>query len=106
MYETSEGPTPFSFCIELQNNVSIEANLILHLQTDEGTASNRDFMSIDKEQSVNGSTCFEIISIFSDDLLEDNETFIISIESRDSRLIVDVSEAQIRIVDENSKTLS
>ena len=103
-YDFSEELTPFSICVELQNAVSIEASLTLHLQTEEGSAGNSDFMSIDEERSFNGSTCFEI-SIYFDDLLENVEFFIISMDtdSRDGRLRIENPEAEILIEDRNSK---
>ena len=52
-----------------------------------------------------GSTCFEFISITPDDILEDDEFFTITIESRDPRLIVSISQAQIEIEDRNSKKI-
>ena len=104
IYEVSEELTPFSVCIELQNAVSINTNLTLRLQTEENTASTDDFESIiNEERSVNGSTCYEI-SIISDDLLEDEEFFAISIDSKDTRLEINNPSAQIRIEDRNSKT--
>ena len=105
IYEVSEELTPFSVCIELQNAVSINTNLTLRLQTEENTASTDDFESIiNEERSVNGSTCYEI-SIISDDLLEEEEFFTISIDSKDTRLKINNPSAQIRIEDRNSKTL-
>ena len=104
IYEVSEELTPFSVCTELQNAVSINTNLTLRLQTEENTASTDDFESIiNEERSVNGSTCYEI-SIISDDLLEDEEFFTISIDSKDTRLEINYPSAQIRIEDRNSKT--
>ena len=103
IYEVSEEPILFSVCVELQNAVSIDTNLTLHLQTEENTASTNDFVSINEERSIIGSTCFEL-SIISDNLLEGDEFFTFSINSRDTRLEINYPSTQIRIEDRNGKT--
>ena len=91
-----------SVCINLVNDVVIESALALGIRTEQGTATNIDFTSIDREILINGSSCIDV-DISTDNFLELEEFFTISIESRDSRLNTGVSQAQIRINDTNSK---
>ena len=101
-YVLSESLQPHSICIGLINGVLIETALVVNVQTVLATASEEDFQTIDQDLLVNSSTCFDV-TIFSDDLLENDEFFRISIESRDSQLITQLSEALINITDSNSK---
>lgn len=103
LYEFTEGQPPFVVCVDVVNDVIIEAQLALSILTQPGTAGSDDFSALNQQVFVNRSTCFEVM-IASDDLLEDEEEFDILIESGDSRLNTVVSEASIRIIDSNSKS--
>ena len=91
-------------CIALFNEVSIEAELSLYLQTEELTATSEDFLELNATISFNGSTCLQV-DVFTDDVLEDTETFGITLESLDPRLmlILGSEETRIDIIDSNSK---
>ena len=92
-------------CINITNNVTVEANISITVRTDaeEGTADIRDFEVFEKEIIVSsGKTCFEI-KVFPDAILEDEETFPVSIESSDSALNVVVSQAEVTILDSTSE---
>ena len=93
-------------CIDITNNVTIEVNLTLIILTQEDSATSNDFTRINETFSVNGPGCFSI-DILSDDIVEDNETFVVMVDSDDSRLIVlpGGSNANITIIDTSSKLL-
>ena len=104
-YEFSEQSEPLQVCINITNNVTVEANFSISVQTDadEGTAEIGDFEMFKKEIIVNpGQTCFDV-KIFLDAILENRETFIVSIESTDSAFNVIVPQAQVIILDSTSK---
>ena len=85
--------------------MTVEANFSISVQTDadEGTAEIGDFEMFEKEIIVSpGQTCFEI-KIILDAILENRETFIVSIESTDSAFNVIVPQAQVIILDSTSK---
>ena len=84
------------------NDVSIEAQLALNIRTETGTAGTSDFEALDQQVFVNGSTCFDVM-IVADELLEEKEVFTVLIGSGDTRLSTMVSEAEIHIIDSNSK---
>jgi hypothetical protein len=101
-YNFTEGQPPFTVCIDVENNVSIQAQLALSIETQADTAGSNDFVPLNQEELVNASTCFEVI-IRADSILEEEERFGILLESRDPRLLIKLSEAEIRITDSNSK---
>ena len=105
-YEFSEQSEPFQVCINITNNVTVEANFSISVQTDaeEGTAEIGDFGKFEKEIVVSTrQTCFEI-KIILDAILETNETFKVYIESTDfSALNVVVPQAEITILDSTSE---
>ena len=101
-YEFTEGQPPFLVCIEVVDDVSIEAQLALNIRTETGTAGTSDFEALDQQVFVNGSTCFEVM-IVADELLEEEEVFTLLTGSGDTRLSTMVSEAEIHIIDSNSK---
>ena len=85
--------------------MTVEANFSISVQTDadEGTAEIGDFEMFEKEIIVSpGQTCFEI-KIILDAILENKETFKVSIESTDSALNVVVPQAEVTILDTTSK---
>ena len=85
--------------------MTVEANFSISVQTDadEGTAEIGDFEMFEKEIIVSpGQTCFEI-KIILDAILENKETFKVSIESSDSALNVVVPQAEVTILDTTSK---
>lgn len=100
----TEQSLPFEVCIALLNEVSIEAELSLHLQTEELTATSDDFFEFNATISFNGSTCLQV-DVLTDDILEETETFEISLESLDPRLVLILGSEQTRInvIDSNSK---
>ena len=105
MYEFTEQDELLQVCINITNNVTVEANISITVRTDaeEGTADIRDFEVFEKEIIVSsGKTCFEI-KVFPDAILEDEETFPVSIESSDSALNVVVSQAEVTILDSTSE---
>ena len=94
-------------CINIINNVTVEANFSITVQTDaeEGTADIGDFEMFENEIIViTGHTCFEI-RIFLDAILEDKETFQVSVESTDLALNVVVPQASVTILDSTGKSL-
>lgn len=103
-YNFTEQDMPFQdVCITLLNDVIIEVNLPLRLQTEEFTAMSSDFLSINRSVNVNGSMCFNV-EIIRDVLVENLETFLISIKSLDTRLLISGSnQATINIIDSNCK---
>lgn len=103
-YDFTEGLTPFQICADITNNVLIEVELELNVQTMPGTADNSDFEAVNMNVSVNDSTCFEIMA-FPDEFLEDDEMFNVVIGSRDSRLVLSVFQADVRIRDINRESL-
>ena len=93
-------------CINITNNVTVETNFSITVRTDaeEGTADFGDFELFEKEIIANtGKICFEI-KIFLDAILEDEETFQVSIESSsDSALNVVVPQAEVTMLDSTSE---
>ena len=92
-------------CINIINNVTVDANFSITVRTDaeDGIAEIGDFEMFEKEISIiTGQTCFEI-KIFPDAILEDEETFRVSIESTDSALNVIVPQAEVTILDSTSE---
>ena len=92
-------------CINITNNVTVEANFSITVRTDaeDGIAEIGDFEMFEKEISIiTGQTCFEI-KIFPDAILEDEETFRVSIESTDSALNVLLPQADVTILDSTSE---
>ena len=92
-------------CINITNNVTVEANFSITIQTDaeEGTADIGDFEMFENEIIVStGHTCFEI-RIFLDAILEDKETFQVFMESTDLALNVVVPQARVTILDSTGK---
>ena len=95
-------------CINITNNVTVEANfsvtVTVETDADGGNAEVGDFEMFEKEIPITSeSTCFEIM-IFLDNILEDEETFRVSVESTDSVLNASVSQAEITILDSTSKS--
>lgn len=106
LYNFTERSLPFEVCLVVLNNVSIGINLSLSLQTEGITATaGVDFESTANEvTSLNGPMCFAV-EILPDDILEDNESFSISIGNLDPRLQTsDISLTIINIIDNNSKS--
>ena len=105
MYTFAEQTQPLEVCINITNNVTIEADLSITFQTDanQGTAEREDFEMLEDIFMITGRTCFEIL-IFPDTKLEGNETFRISIESMNSALNLSVPQAEVTILDSTSKT--
>ena len=103
VYDFTEGLPPFQVCADVTNNVLIEVELELNVQTMPGSADDSDFEAVNMNISVNNSTCFEII-VFSDDFLEDSEMFTVVIGSRDSRLVLSLFQADVRIRDSNRES--
>ena len=104
-YEFTEQGEPLQVCINITNNVTVEANFSITVRTDadEGTADVGDFERFEKEIMINtGQTCFDVI-IFLDAILEDDETFRVSMESTDSALNVVVPQAEVTIFDGTSE---
>lgn len=80
-------------------------NLQFSVQTEAGTAGISDYEIIEGDRALTGQTiCIEIM-VLPDIFLEEIESFSVSIESEDDRLIVLQSQAQaeIRIIDGNSE---
>ena len=104
-YEFAEQNEPLQVCINIINNVTVEANFSITVRTDAdgGTAEIEDFETFEKNLIVNtGRTCFEI-NIFQDAILEDDETLQASIELTDSAFSVVVPRAYVTILDSTSK---
>ena len=104
-FEFTEQGEPLQVCINITNNVTVEANFSITVRTDaeEGTANFEDFEIFEKDIIIStGQTCFEI-KIFLDAILEDMETFQVTMESTDSALNVVVPHAEITILDSTSK---
>ena len=107
VYNFTEQSGPLQVCINITNNVTVEANFSITVQTDAdgGTAQIGDFEIFRKEIIISsGQSCFEI-KIFLDAILEGEETFRVSIESTDSALNVVVPQAEVTILDSTSKFL-
>lgn len=92
----------------ITNDVTIEVDLQLRVQTIEVTATNSDFQSINGDFVVvrNASTCFDVQGIINDDLVELEEMFRISLESQNlSQLqLSSPAEVTINIMDTDSES--
>ena len=93
-------------CVNITNNVTVEANFSITARTDadEGNAEIEDFDILGEEIVLNGRTCFKIM-IFPDNIVEEDETFQVSIESLNSALNVTVPQAEVTILDSTSKSI-
>ena len=104
-YEFTEQSESLQVCINITNNVTVEANFSITVRTDaeEGTADIGDFEMFENEITVStGHTCFEIW-IFLDAILEDKEAFQVSVESTDLAFNVVVPQASVTILDSTGK---
>lgn len=104
-FEFLEGSEVNDICIVTLGNVTIETSLQFSVIIQEGTATDRDFQSINETVFLNNSACFSLVRILDDGLVENNETFRVSLVSGDSRLILlpDGSHADITIIDDDCK---
>lgn len=102
-YSFTEQSPPFEVCINSSNGVSIEVHLALNVQTEVLTATSSDFLGINRDITINGSTCVGV-DILADNFLEETEMFRISLESLDPRLVVSgTTQTIIDIIDNNCK---
>ncbi len=109
VYEFREDDASTEICIVLTNNVTIETNLQVRVQTEEGTTNGSDFQGIDEENMmINGPrTCFTVQGIGTDGLVEPTEMFTVSLESLNpSRLMLSSpTEVTVVIMDSDSESV-
>lgn len=92
-------------CIIILGNTTIEVGLQFSIISLGNTATEIDFQSINEIFFLYNSTCFSLVSILDDGLVENNETFSVSLVSGDSRLTLlhNGSLANITIIDDDCK---
>ena len=106
-YQFREQPEASEVCINIANNVTIEAIISITLLPNfqDGTADMRDVQLLQANVVATIRTCFDII-ISPDEILEETEILALSVLSNDSRLRLSVSEGEITIFDGSSKSLN
>ena len=105
LYNFSEDSMPSEVCIVVENGVTLEVNVSVTVRTVAGTALSDDFGSIKSNFSFMSSRACFGVSVLLDGLLEEAETFNITLESMNERLFVSIPQAEIEIADANSKLI-
>ena len=104
-YMFTENEPLSQICIVITNDVTVEANLELTLQSEDSSAGSSDFQSINEVVVIaNTTTCITVQGIAGDGLVETPEMFRVSIQSGNPRLVISpTNEIVVIIMDSDSK---
>ena len=124
MIDVGEGGSSVEVCATLYSNGSTEKDFIITLGTSDGTGNNpthieakfsihvsasggNDYINVLSDEtftsgSINGDTRCVNITILEDYALEENETFLVTLNSSDSNVMMGTFVTTIDIIDNDS----